>query len=63
MDIDTLDIIEEVFCEEQSRFGCEKEFVDVFLMLMEDNNLSNPNDVFETENLYLTLLTLLQVVL
>ena len=51
VDIDTLDIVEEAFCEEQSQFGCEKEFVDVFLMFMEDNNLTIPSTVAEAENL------------
>jgi len=60
VDLDTLDVVEEAFCEGQSRFGCEKEFVDVFQMLMEENSLTEPKNVIEAENLYFTLLTLLQ---
>ena len=60
MDIDTLGTVEETFCVEQSQFGCENEFIDVLLMLMEENNLMNPTNATEAENLYLTLLTLLQ---
>lgn len=60
VDIDTLGTVEETCCVEQSQFGCEKEFIDVFLMLMEENNLMNPTNATEAENLYLTLLTLLQ---
>ena len=60
MDIDTLGPVKEAFCIEQSHFGCEKEFIDVFLMLMEENNLTNPKNATKAENLYLTLLSLLQ---
>ena len=60
VDIETLDTVEEAFCEEQSHFGCKKEFVDVFLLLLEENNLANPKTASEAENLYLTLLILLQ---
>ena len=60
VDLDTLDVVEEAFCEGQSRFGCENEFVDVFQMLMEENSLTEPKNVIEAENLYFTLLTLLE---
>lgn len=58
MDHDALDVIEDTFCEDHSPFGCQKEFVDVFRM--SDNGLGNPENATEAENLYLTLLTLLQ---
>ena len=60
VDHDALDVIEDTFCEDHSPFGCQKEFVDVFRMLMEDNGLRNPENATEAENLYFTLLTLLQ---
>lgn len=60
MDHDALDVIEDTFCEEHSPFGCQKEFVDVFRMLMADHGFRNPENATEAENLYLTLLTLLQ---
>ena len=60
VDLDTLDVVEEAFCEDQSRFGCEKEFIDVFQMLMEENSLTEPKNVIEAEILYFNLLTLLQ---
>ena len=42
VDLDTLDVVEEAFCEDQSRFGYQKEFEDVFQMLMEENSLTEP---------------------
>jgi len=60
VDLDTLDAVEEAFCEDQSRFGCEKEFVNVFQMLMEENSLTERKNVIEAEILYFTLSTLLQ---
>ena len=63
MDHDALDVIEDTFCEDHSPFGCQKEFFDVFSMLMDDTGLRNPENATEAENLYLTLLTLLQGIL
>ena len=60
VDYDALDVIEDTFCEDRSPFGCRKELVDVFRMLMEGNGLRNPENAIEAENLYLSLLTLRQ---
>ena len=60
MDLDPLDLIEDTFCDQQSPYRCQREFVDVFEMLMSDNGLRHPENVIEAETIYLTLLTLLQ---
>ena len=63
VDKDDLQTAEEYFCKECPPFGCQEEFSDLMLLLMEDNNLSMPNNADEAEQLFLTLFTELQSIL
>ena len=62
-DKDDLQTAEEYFCKECPPFGCQEEFSDLMILLMEDNNLSMPNNADEAEQLFLTLFTELQSIL
>lgn len=47
-----------VMAEAPLPFGCLREFTDVFLLLMQENNLVMPNNVEEAEDLYVRLVQL-----
>jgi hypothetical protein len=61
--MDDLDIAEHTFCKERNSFGCQKEFSDVFPMLMDDNDLNMPSNIEQAERLFLNILFLVQDVL
>ena len=62
-DKDDLQTAEEYFCKECPPFGCQEEFSDLMLLLMEDNNLSMSNNADEAQQLFLTLFMELQSIL
>ena len=63
VDKDDLQTAEEYFCKECPPFGCQEEFSDLMLLLMDHKNLSMPNNADEAEQLFLTLFTELQSIL
>ena len=63
VDNDDLQTAEEYFCKGCPPFGCQEEFSDLMLLLMDDKNLSMPNNADEAERLFLTLFTELQSIL
>ncbi|KXJ19757.1 hypothetical protein AC249_AIPGENE21524 [Exaiptasia diaphana] len=58
VDIDDVELAEHTIAESPLQFGCLKEFSEVFLLLMQENNLVTPHTVNEAEELYLKLLVL-----
>ena len=54
VDLDDLETADENFCLERTPFGCQKEFSDLMLLIMEDNGFAMPQDVDEALFLYAT---------
>ena len=53
MDLDSLDLMEDTFCEQQSPYGCQGEFLDIFEMLMNDNGLHHRHKMLSRLKTYI----------
>ena len=60
VDLNDLETGEQHFCKQRDEFGCRREFVDVFLLLMSEHSLTMPRDAEEAKCLYITLDSLMQ---
>jgi len=58
--LDDVETANENFCKEPPPFGCQEEFSDLMLLIMEENGLTMANSLDEALQLYITLLTELQ---
>ena len=58
--LDDVETANENFCKEPPPFGCQEEFSDLMLLVMEENGLTMANSLDEALQLYIALLTELQ---
>lgn len=59
VDREDMEVVRELYCKERTEYGCSDEIAEFFIMLMEENGISNEiNTPEEARELYLVLLTL-----